>query len=256
MNLFVSTRTELLKTRRSSAFWLSVLGAAFLPTVFILMYLLRSAAFVPLLAQQPWENHFLRGWQSLAPFLLPMFVILSCSLVTQIEYKNLGWKQLFTTPQPVARIFLAKLLAIQGMILFCFLLFNMGMILSGLFVNLVNPHYTFFRHAIAWKELLRWDLKTYISVLGIAGFQYWLSLRFRNFIVPIAIGLALLILSLALLQWEHIYKMPYAAPVLTFLSIRNKVPGLIQHHEWNTIGYFLTFTLLAYLDLLFRREKG
>jgi hypothetical protein len=256
MTFLIAARTELIKTRRSSAFWLSVLGAAFMPVIFFLMYTLKPKSFIPALAGDPWTGHFLRGWQSLAPFLLPMFVILSCSLITQIEYKNNTWKQVFASPQSIGAIFFSKFLAIHIMILFCFLLFNFFMIISALAVNVINKGYSFTHHAIDWLTLVKWSFKTYVSVLGICALQYWLSLRFKNFIVPIAIGLALLIASLALLQWEHIYKIPYAAPILTFMSIRNKSGELLQNHEWNAIGYFVCFTALAFLDLLNRKERG
>lgn len=256
MSLLISTSAELLKTKRSAAFWLSVTGALFLPVIFFLMYYFKPAVFIPQLQPDPWTGHFLRGWQSLSTFLLPMFIILVCSLITQIEFKSNAWKQVFASPQSLAEIFLSKFITIHLMILFCFLLFNIFMFASAIAVNLFNADYPFFSHKINWQDLLLLNLKTYISILAISAIQYWLSLRFKNFITPIGIGLALLITALIIMRWEHIAAVPYAYPALTFLSAVKKQGPLLQNHELNSIGYFLAFSLLAFLDMKYRKERG
>ena len=189
-----------------------------------------------------------------------MFIILTCSLITQIEYKNNSWKQVFASPQTTAEIFFSKFITIHFLILFCFLLFNFFMIMSAVTVNTLNKGYSFFSHSIDWALLAKMNFKTYISILAISAIQYWLSLRFKNFIAPIGIGLAILITSLVILNWEHIYKVPYAYPLITFQSIQrfmqNKKAHLLQNHEWNSIGYFIFFTILAYADMKYRKERG
>ncbi len=256
MSFPVSLRAEILKTRRSAAFWLSVIGAAFIPAIFFLMYFLKPLVFIAQLKNKPWQSHFINGWQSLSAFLLPMFIILICSLIPQIEYKNNTWKQVFASPQSLGNIFFSKFMTIHLMILFCFLLFNLFMIINAVAVNIVNKNYPFLTHSIDWAFLLRLSFKTYVSILGISAVQYWISLRFKNFIAPIGIGLALLIASLILMQWEHIYKIPYAHPLLTFLAIKKHETSLLANHEWNSIGYFIAFTALAFADMKYRKERG
>ena len=256
MSLAISIRSEAIKAKRSSAFWLSLLGAAFIPFIFLLTYTFKPEHFMPALKSDPWRIHFIQGWKVLSAFLLPMFIILMCSLITQIEYKNNCWKQVFSSPQTIAEIFFAKFLTIHFMILFCFLLFNLFMILSAVATNTLKSGYSFFSHSIDWVTLSRMTFKTYISILGISAMQYWLSLRFKNFIVPIGIGLGLLITSLVILNWEHIYKIPYAYPLLTFQSISAKKSYLLENHEWNSIGYFIFFTILAFADMKYRKERG
>lgn len=251
-----SLRAESIKARRSSAFWLSVLGAGFLPLVFLLMYYFKADHFAAALKNNPWTPHFMQGWQALSAFLLPMFIILICSLITQIEYKNNSWKQVFASPQTTAEIFFSKFMTIQFMILLCFVLFDLFMILSAVTANALNRNYSFFSHPIDWEALLRMNFKTYISVLGISAIQYWISLRLRNFIAPIGIGLACLITSLVILNWEHIYKVPYAFPLLSFQSIQARKAHLLQNHEWNSLGYLLVFLAIGFADMRYRKERG
>ena len=256
MNFITSTRAELLKTKRSAAFWLSVLGALFIPAIFFMMYYFKPEVFIPMLKGNPWHFHFLRGWQSLSAFLLPMFIILVCSLIPQIEYKNNTWKQVFASPQSFGSIFFSKFLTIHLMILFCFTLFTLFMILSALAVNLLNNTFPFFYNAIDIGSLLKMVFKTYISVLGISAIQFWLGMRFKNFITPIGIGLGLLITTLIIMQWKHIDKDPYAFPILTLDAIMVKPDKLLINHELNSLGYFLVFTLIGFFDMKFRKEKG
>lgn len=256
MKLIISTRAELLKTKRSAAFWLSVFGALFMPAIFFLMYMARPDIFLPLIKPDPWRAHLMRGWESLSAFLLPMFIILITTLIPQIEYKNNTWKQVFASPQPIFHIYVSKLLAINLMVLFCFSLFVVFMISCALLINAINNDFPFFDSRIDLIQLLGMMLKSYLSILGITAIQYWLSLRFKNFIAPVGIGLALLIVSLTIFQWEHIYKVPYAHSLLSFQSIATQKEFKIENHEFNSIIYFIGFTVLAYLDLKYRREKG
>lgn len=258
MSYAISLRTEILKTKRSAAFWVCFLGSGFIPAIFTLMYSLRPKVFVPRFKVQPWESHFIHGWQAFSAFLLPMFVILVCSMIVQIEYKNNTWKQVFASPQSVGNIFFSKYSTILLMILFLFVMFNIFMFGGAILANLIHKEYSFLSNSMQFDLLLKMNIKTFVSLLGIISFQYWLSLRIKNFIVPIAIGLALLITAMIIQQWEHIYKVPYAYPFLTFISISGGgLKGkLFQNHELNSIGYFATFSLLAFLDMRYRKERG
>ena len=259
MSFIISTKAELIKAKRSSSFWLSLLGSGVIPLIFFLTYVLRPEKNYLRMQTHPWEMHLVQGWQAFAAFLLPMFVILICSQIPQIEYKNNTWKQVFASPQSIGNIFFSKFAAILLMILFLFLMFNIFMILAGIIPNFIFSKYTFLEKAIDWTTLLKLNFKTFISLMAIISIQYWMGLRFRNFIVPIGIGLAFLVTALILISWDHIYKVPYAFPLLTFTSSVSdtKLSGpLLQNHELNSIGYFICFTIIAFLDMRFRKERG
>lgn len=258
MSFALSARSEILKTRRTASFWLSIMGAGFIPTLFFLAYTLKPEGAINSFRGAPWRMHFMNGWQALNAFLFPMFVVLICSLIPQIEYRNNTWKQVFSSPQSVGNIFFSKFLTIHLMIFFFYLLFNAFMLLTGIGVNLLHDRFTFLDVPVDWAELMKLNFKTYVSVLGISAIQYWLSLRFKNFIAPIGIGLALLIASLIAMGmgWEHIFKMPFAHPALTLRSMVMPNRPVLENHELNSIGYFLVFLAIGFLDLRLRKEKG
>ena len=258
MSFAFATRAELLKTKRTASVWLTVLGAGFIPAMLLAAYLVKPEGSIQQMQQNPWGIHFKFGWNALSFFLFPMYIILISSLIPQIEYKNNTWKQVFAAPQSVGIIFFSKFVTIQLMLVLFFLLYNFFMIGAGVVANIIHPKYTFLHHAIGWRPLLQLNAKTFIATLGISAIQYVISLRFKNFIAPIGIGLALLVGSLIAMQvgWKHMYKLPYMHPALTLQSLTMPNRPALENHEWNAMICCALFLLLGFLDLRFRSEKG
>jgi hypothetical protein len=258
MSLYSSTGAEILKTKRTASFWLSIAAAGLIPAIFFLAFVTKQERALKTLGAQPWGTYFLYGWQSLSSFLFPMFVILICTLIPQIEFKNNAWKQVYATPQKLGEIYFSKFITIHLVIFLFYILFNLFIIISGVLLDVINSKFLFLDTSINWQSLSKLSLKTYISILGISAIQYVLSLRFKNFVTPVGIGLALLVGSLIAsgFGWEHIYKVPFAHPSLTLKSMMMKNRPFIENHEWNSIMFFVGFLLLGYLDLVTRKEKG
>src|SRR5882762_1655331 len=100
MNFIHSFQSEWLKTKRSAAAWLTLIGGFFIPVIILTDLLLNYKSLpVAYLAPHFWDRHFSKSWQSMAFFLLPVGVILASSLITQLEFRNNAWKQLLVTPQ-------------------------------------------------------------------------------------------------------------------------------------------------------------
>lgn len=260
MNLLISTQTEILKTKRSASFWLTIIAALFLPTLFCIGYSVESESIIRQMkeSRNAWNFHFGNAWQVANAFLFPMFIILICSLIPQIEYKNNTWKQVYASPQPLANVYFSKFISIHVMIFFFFVLFNLFLISFAIIINLINTKFPLLDQSIDWAMLGRLCLKTYVAILGISAIQYWLSFRIKNFIAPVGIGLALIITSIILSQfdWKHIYKFPFAHPVLTLKTLMLPNRPFLENHELNSIGYCAFFLILGYLDLKFRKERG
>lgn len=258
MSIWIALQTELIKTKRSAAQWLAILGAGVIPLVYSIYFLAKPGQAAEQLNKDPWVMHFLEGWQAFSGFLLPMFVILICSLVPQIEYKNNAWKQVFASPLTMEQVFFSKFAAIHLMILLLFLCFNLFMILGAYVASWVHPELPFATSELPIGKLLYLSLRTYIALLAIIAFQYWFSLRFRNFIVPIGLGLGLLVMSLVAMRWEHADKLPYVFPFLSFseaMKSGGNFSGL-QNHEWYSCVYFVVISFLALMDLRWRKERG
>ncbi len=256
MSYIQSVRAELIKTRRSAAFWLCLAGGAFVPLIFFLSYMIKPSANAKRLIADPWVIHFGQLWQTFSVFLLPMFIILISSMLVQMEYKNNTWKQVYTAPQSYAGIYFSKLTGIVMMVTLLFIVFNVLSFLAAIIPDLVhNRQFGFSRTRFGWLKFLGFNGRVLIASLGIISIQYWISLRFRNFIIPVGIGLACLIATMLAFGWEHIYKVPFAYPFLT-MQFAATNGSWLQNHEWNSVCYCFLFIIIGLSDMIFRKEKG
>ncbi len=249
-----SLYSEWLKTKRSAASWLSVIGGFFIPTIFLLGQLKNQVSIgSPEAGPYAWSAHFIQLWQSMSSFLLPMGVILASSLITQLEYKNNTWKQLHTTPQSFTVVFAAKFSVLMLMTLKFFIFFNIGIILSGIIPCLVLENH-FPKQDFPYELFMKGNLKFFITCLPILAIQYLLSLQFKNFLVPIGAGLLGLIGTLIALRWNYIYLSPYAYGQLGMMRNRIMIPGVNIF-----VLAFICFTLimlLSYMLYIRKKEKG
>ncbi|PQA58972.1 ABC transporter permease [Siphonobacter curvatus] len=251
-----SFRIEMLKTRNTAAFWLTVASAAFAPVLLCIGYLAKPQNFfMPAKAAiSAWDLFAGRCWQINIALFLPFFIVLINSMVVNIEHRSNTWKYVFTQPFPKASVWLGKLLLIQALILLNFILFNLLILVAGFILSFINEKYGFGNQGPDLMMWLKATTKAYLATLAISGIHYWLATRIKNLIVPIGMALMGLVLATVLLQqkWEYIDWFPYA---YTILSARLQPEGLLQKHEWISIGYFVVLNLIGYLDIS-RRNMG
>jgi len=95
--------------------------------------------------------------------------------------------------------------------------------------------------------------EAYVSVLALAGIQFWIGMRSKNFIVPTAIGLAGWMAGMMLLFKYQSSWCPYFP--YTYSGIRYSLwfKSKLTLVGWLSLGYMLAFLIFGYLD--FRRRK-
>jgi hypothetical protein len=249
-----SFQSEWLKKKRSAASWLVITGSFFIPLI-ILIALLTDPESTYGIAKSDkyWERLFGQNSAPMAMFLLPMGVILATSLVTQLEFKNNTWKQLHTTPQSLATIFLTKLGVIISMMIQFFVLFNICVYLSGILPSLFLKATQFPLEPYPFKYILKANAKLFIDCLPIIALQYLLGLKFKNFLGPVGIGLGLYIAAMISTNWQRGYLIPYSYCALNVQ--RGSVDPTVNAHYW-AIGYFIIITAISYFLYLSKKEKG
>jgi len=252
----LNTKAEFLKSKRTAAIWITIIGAAFIPALNFARLVFDPYRLVPAAKDNPWGFIFNDNWKMCTAVMIPIFVILITSLLVQIEYKNNTWKQVYSSPRSNADIFFSKFLVINAMILLCLLLFNVFIILFSYAANLVEKQYGFFASPVPWKTF--WSLlwKIYYGVMAMIAIQYWLSLRFRNFIVPICLGIAFLIIGFVVDGWERLYLYPYMYHAIFYYPEFHKIPGTLFKAEMFDGLWVLLILLLSYRDSVQRKERG
>jgi hypothetical protein len=256
MNIFIeSFASEWLKKKRTASSFLIIVGSFLIPAILIIA---RSDSAEGLAnsnrGPHVWEMLFNRNWQIMAAFLLPMGIVLVTSLITQLEFRNNTWKQLCTTPQSDTVIFFVKLAVILVMLLEFFVLFNFGIWISGVIPSLFFKSVSGPAESLPLGRFLAADGRFLLNCLPIVSLQYLLSLRFRNFLLPLGAGLGLYVASMVAVHWRYGYTIPYTYCAFNFYDRPASVKGI--NTDYWAAGYTVGFMVLAYIIYITRNEKG
>jgi hypothetical protein len=185
MKLLTALRSELLKTKRTAAFYFTLIAAALIPAIFLLN-VLTGGGDLAAISKDPLNTMFEMDTERSGLVFFPIFVILVSVLLPQIEIRNNTWKQVLTSPQTKTNVFLAKFLNINLLILL-FLIANLAfMSLAIVVTHFSIPTLNLFHQPFDATRLLVRIADSYVTMLALCAFQFWLGLRFRNFIIPTA----------------------------------------------------------------------
>ncbi|MBT1710746.1 ABC transporter permease [Fulvivirgaceae bacterium PWU5] len=253
-----SYRSEWIKRRRSLASWLVVIGAFFTPAVVVVARLAHASGLPKVYASDGfWMNHWSTSWESMAVFLLPMGVMLSVSLITQLEYKNNTWKQVHTTPMTYTTIYFSKLAVILTLVVAFFVLFNVGMVIAALVPPLVLGNVPFPGYPDV-LFFLKGNAYYFLDCLPIVALQYLISLNYRNFLVPVGAGFLLWVGSIGVLRWKYSYIMPYSYTIFNFLGASERGKAIVPGFNFHLIAvaYFVVFTVVGYILYVNKKVKG
>ena len=251
MNLLISLRSELLKTRRTASLYLTLIGAAVGPVMYLLNVLLDENE-IDASEKDPLNAIFKILSDMNGTALFPLFVILICTLLPQIEYRNNTWKQVFASPQTKFNVFLAKFMNVHLLMLVFLTATHFFMFLSIVAINFIKPNLNLFKHPLNGNMVLINAANAYILLLAVCAIQFWIGLRSRNFIVPIGIGFALWLTgTIMAVQYKSnlVFYFPYsfhAFPVST------KLKSQLTQVAWTSLGYALLFLIVGFFD--FRRR--
>ena len=135
-----------------------------------------------------------------------------------------------------------------------FFYFNLGFLLSGIIPSLVVdkqlPDATF-----PYSQFFTSNWKIFVTCLPVLALQFLISLRFKNFLVPIGVGLMLLVATLILVgNWEHVYLSPFSYSPLTMMGTPETMKN-INIYNWSCY-YFIAFMVINYLMYIRKAEKG
>ena len=251
MKLLTALRSEILKTKRTTAFYFTLVLAAIIPAI-LLINLLTGGSDLGNAGSDILNGLFLLGMERTCLVFFPIFVIMICTLLPQIEYRNNTWKQVFTAPQTKGAVFLAKFLNINGLILVFLMAHLVFMILVIVITHFAKPGLGLLHQPIDAVRLLVRTANMYVMMLALCSLQFWLGLRYRNFIIPIGIGLVLWITGMIFIFEESnlVDVFPYSFQVFPVVSkLQPKVPQV----AWTSVGYATLFLLLSFLDFRKRR---
>ncbi|GAB4091121.1 ABC transporter permease [Flaviaesturariibacter terrae] len=252
MKLLTALRSEILKSKRTASFYFTIIGAAPVPLIFLLN-VLTGGGDVEAVHRGSLNAVFELGMERNGLVFFPLYVILLSTLLPQIEYRNNTWKQVFAAPQTKATVFLAKFLN-SNRLIGLFLLTNLLYLsLVIVLIHFADPARNLLSQPFDATRLLTATATTYITMLALCTFQFWLGLRFRNFVVPIAIGLTLWITGMMIsieFQSGLVNFFPYSFQTFPYLP---KLQPKIAQACWASAANALLFLGFGFLDFRKRR---
>jgi len=253
---FNSLLSEWQKTRKSAASWLVIIGALFIPALMIIIQTFYPEKFSPTaMGEEYWQQLFKHSWESMAILLLPVGVILATSLVTQLEFRNNTWKQVYATPQRFSTLFISKLSVVLIMMMEFFILNFIGLLLSAYLPGMWNgggmPAFPPF------EKLINYYVLFFVCSLPLLAFQFLIAMRFKNFLVSVGVGLAMVVASIFAFSWKYGYQFPFAHIGMVYSKIagQNRVPEGIEITYLSLI-WFAGLTGLHFILYLAQKERA
>lgn len=141
-------RTEWLKSKKTLAIWLTILFPFFCTLLVSLKFLGDKQ-----MPAEPWPA-YIKQANNVMSFSLPHFCILMVSFITQIEYKNHGWKHIYSQPVSRLSVFLGKYAMILSLTLLSMAVAFFIISGMGLLVHLIKPGLNFalicFSFTLVW----------------------------------------------------------------------------------------------------------
>jgi hypothetical protein len=201
-----------------------------------------------------WDNFYKEGTMVMVFAFLPLFYVLASTMLLQIEIRNNTWKQVLASPQSFFHVLFAKFILLHLITLSFIVIYNVYMVLSAVLIDVIFGMNSL-SYLDQWREVLKINALAYGSTIGISAVTFWLALRSKNFIAPIALGLLLWVMHLFAafeFHWPYAEKFVFALH-LTVFSKKFEHERVL--HQLLSIGYGFLFFGLAYLEFVMKRKR-
>jgi lantibiotic transport system permease protein len=253
MSTIISLRSEILKTKRTAAFYFTLIGAAIIPFIILFSTISYGLPEAEKHGRDPINFLFDLSAEVMSLCIFPMFVVLVCTLLPQIEFKNATWKQVLTSPQTRLNIFIAKFLNIQFLMLLFMVASFVFIWIVIIAISFIRPELNILQHSFNLTLVLEEYAHVYVSVLAICTIQFWIGLRSKNFIVPIAIGIACWLAGTIMVFEYKSSASPYFPYSFHVIKLSPVFSPRLSQVEWTSFGYSVLFLVLGFLDFKRRR---
>jgi hypothetical protein len=243
-------KNELIKLNKTFAFWLTIISGLVIPVLFFIVYLVKHADLIPAEGVNPWEKFMLNQIKNSIPLFVPIFIVLITSLIIQVEHKSSGIKHLFALPIPKWSVYFSKLSIVIFTIIIGYVYFYLAILFFGFLLGMFHSDLGFLDFQPEYIKYIDMLFTSFIASLGIVGIQFWMSFRFKNFIVPLAVGMVLVIIGLIASQAPESIYFPYSFNILS-ISLGDKMPltfGFSSVIVYSILCFIFT-AIMGYLDI-------
>ena len=206
--LYRALSAELLKTKRTLAFWLTLLA----PLPIILLALINFMQdYEWLKREELWPTLIHNVFVLWNLLLQPLFITLETGLLNALEHNNKMWKQLYALPVPRWTVYASKQIVALGLIGLSNLVLAAMMVSVGLLLRVLRPHLSF-SAPIPWTPLAQSAALGYLAACLILSLHLWVSARWPSFVAAMGAGIVTTVAGVIVINsdWAQVY--PWTLP--------------------------------------------
>jgi hypothetical protein len=213
--LVYALHAELLKTKRTLAFWLALIAPAVVVGLQTAMMWDQHKYYLDQtnLIGTAWVHYAQQTLVIWTLLMLPLFVTLETALVAQWEHRSQQWKHLFALPIPRGALYAVKYLCGVALIGLSSAVLIALILLTGLSYRYVFPGLGF-EAAPPVGEMALYGLLMFLGSWLIIAIQMWVAMRWSSFAVASAVGIAFTVASVIVIQSDYAGFYPYTLPAL------------------------------------------
>jgi lantibiotic transport system permease protein len=224
-SLWRALSAELLKTKRTLAFWMTMVT----PMVVCILQLL-----VLLRIDGPFSSDNIDAWRASTSNIfviwcilaLPLFITLETALLAQTEHSEKQWKHLFALAVPRWAYYAAKWLVGALLLLLGQVFLLTGTLLTGYLMRWIKPSLDFGPVApVGW--MLTILAEVYLISLLMLSIHTWVSLHYRSFTVAVGVGMAAAVSNIILINSkdaQHFFPWILTAHALPAMQDKGYLP--------------------------------
>jgi hypothetical protein len=216
MNAFArALSAEALKLKGTLALWMCLVA----PGVVVALYVLQitfsklPASAPPMAPEQAWMMLGKSVFGLWTFLMLPLFVTLEAALLAGLEHGERQWKHLLALPLPRGAHYLAKLVALAGLVALAFAVLVALIPVGGALLPVLKPALGI-AGAPPWGYLLATACQAYVAALLVVAMQCWIAVRWPSFTVAVSVGMSAVVIGFLIGQsarFGHWY--PWSMPV-------------------------------------------
>jgi hypothetical protein len=120
--------------------------------------------------------------------------------------------------------------------------------MAAIAAHFIDPTLDLLNQPLNGYTVLVRAANAYVTALAVCALQFWIGLRFKNFIIPIAIGLAFwLIGTIMALEYKSSLAnyFPYSFQVFPIFP---KFKSALDQVAWTSFGLAILFLLMGFFD--------
>jgi hypothetical protein len=206
-------RAERLKLKGTLVFWLALVAPAVIVTLQVLMAYVRREYYYSRPPSDAWIEYNVQIMIMWSLLMMPLFVTLETALVAQLDHANQGWKHLFALPVARGTLYAAKQISGMALIGLSLVTLTALTLAGGLALRVLTPELGFEATAPV-GEVVEFATLVFLGSWLVISIQTWIAQRWSSFVVASAVGVAMTIVGVMVIQSDYAGYYPYTLPVL------------------------------------------